>query len=218
MKVLGVSGSPIKDSNTDRALKTVLEATGVDTEFIRLRNYKIEPCRACLKCVDTNVCVINDDGNTLAQKAKNADALVIAGYTPYSSLDARTKAFIERLYPLRHKYGFMQGKPGGAVITCAVPESCETLPPSCDNGVNAVIYYMMEEGMNFVGSAKVLGNLPCIKCGYGDECDLTGIKMMYGTYATVESVGVNRFEDQPEAVNAAKTLGQKIAENLKSKE
>ncbi|MFP4654583.1 MAG: flavodoxin family protein [Methanohalobium sp.] len=53
MKVLGVSGSPIKDSNTDRALKTVLDATGMDTEFIRLKNYNIEPCRACLKCVDT---------------------------------------------------------------------------------------------------------------------------------------------------------------------
>ncbi|MFP4654582.1 MAG: flavodoxin family protein [Methanohalobium sp.] len=162
-------------------------------------------------------CVINDDGNTLAQKAKNADALVIAGYTPYSSLDARTKAFIERLYLLRHKCGFMQGKPGGEVITCAVPSSCEMLPPSCDNGVNAVMYYMMEEGMNFVGSAKILGNLPCIKCGYGDECDLTGIKMMYGTDATVESVGVNRFGDQPEAVEAAKTLGQRIAEALKPK-
>ncbi|ADI74804.1 NADPH-dependent FMN reductase [Methanohalobium evestigatum Z-7303] len=218
MKVLGVSGSPIDDGNTDSALKTALAATGMDTEFVKLKNYNIEPCRACLKCVNTNVCVINDAGNILAQKAKNADALIVAGYTPYSTLDSRSKAFIERLYPLRHKYGFMQGKPGGAVITCAVPGSCEMLPPVCDNGVNAVMYYMMEEGMNFVGSATVLGNLPCIKCGYGDECDLTGIKMMYGNEATVKSVGVNRFEDQPEAVEAAKTLGKNIAEALKSNE
>lgn len=31
MKILGVSGSPIKNSNTDLAVKTVLEATGVDS-------------------------------------------------------------------------------------------------------------------------------------------------------------------------------------------
>jgi multimeric flavodoxin WrbA len=218
MKVLGVSGSPIENGNADRALQTALEATGMETEFVRLRNYNIEPCIACLKCVNTNVCIFEDGGNVLAEKAKYADALIVAGYTPYSTLDSRSKAFIERLYPLRHKYGFMQGKPGGAVITCAVPESCEMLPPACDNGVNAVMYYMMEEGMNFVGSATVLGNLPCIKCGYGDECDLTGIKMMYGTEATVDTVGVNRFEDQSEAVEAAKTLGKNIAEALKSNE
>ena len=31
MKVIGVSGSPIKNSNTDRVIKAVLEATGVET-------------------------------------------------------------------------------------------------------------------------------------------------------------------------------------------
>ncbi len=35
MKVLGISGSPINNSNTDRAVLAVLEATGVaDTEFL----------------------------------------------------------------------------------------------------------------------------------------------------------------------------------------
>ncbi|WP_292484425.1 flavodoxin family protein [Methanohalobium sp.] len=216
MKVLGVSGSPIDDGNTDRALKTVLDTTGMDTEFVKLKNYDIEPCRACLKCVNTNVCVINDDGNTLAQKAKDADALVVAGYTPYSSLDARTKSFIERLYPLHHKYGFMQNKPGGAVITCAIPKTYEMLPDSCSNGENAVMYHMMGEGMNFVGSSKVLGNVPCFSCGYESECDTSGLKMIYGQDATLESVGVNNFEEQSEAIENAKNLGIKIAETLNS--
>ena len=54
IKVLGISGSPIKNSNTDRVVKAVLEATGRETEFIKLKGYQIEPCRACLGCVDTN--------------------------------------------------------------------------------------------------------------------------------------------------------------------
>jgi len=217
MKVLGISGSPVYGSNTDRALKASLEATGLETEFVKLVDYKITPCRACIGCVDTNRCVnTQDDGIMLAEKAKAADALIIACYTPYSSIDALTKAFIERLYPLRHKHGFMAGKPGGAIVTCAVPATSKTLPPSGDMGVNAVMFYMMEEGMNFVGSVKILGNVPCIKCGYGNECKTSGIKMIYGNEATVQSVGVNTFEGQPDALEASRKLGEKIAGVLKT--
>lgn len=217
MKVLGVSGSPIKNSNTDRALKLALESTGLETEFIKLIDYSIAPCQACLGCVETNKCVIEDDGILLAEKAKDADALIIAGFTPYSSLDARTKAFIERLYPLRHLHGYMAGKPGAAIITCAVPADNEMLPPACDFGINAIKFYMMEEGMEFVGEVRVKGNVPCIKCGHGDECTMSGIKMIYGTDSTVASVGVNTLEEQPDAMKAAIELGKNIANKLKSK-
>ncbi len=125
----------------------MLDATGCETEFVKLMDYSIEPCRACLGCVKTNICVIKDDGIELAEKAKAADALVIAGFTPYSMIDARTKAFIERLYPLRHIHGFMAGKPGGAVIASVMPEGSDLLPPACQMGISAVQFYMMEEGM-----------------------------------------------------------------------
>lgn len=217
MKVLGVSGSPIKNSNTDRALRVALESTGLETEFIKLTDYTIAPCLACLGCVKTNTCVIEDDGRLLAEKAKEADALIIAGFTPYSSLDARTKAFIERLYPLRHTHGYMAGKPGGAVITCAVPVDNTMLPPACDFGVNAIRFYMMEEGMDFVGEVRVKGNVPCVTCGHGDECTMSGVKMLYGEDATVASVGINTFEEQTDALKAAVELGKSIAEKLKSK-
>lgn len=217
MKVLGISGSPIKNSNSDRALKLALESTGLKTEFIKLIDYKIEPCRACLGCVKTNTCVIKDDGIELAEKVKEADALIIAGFTPYSSLDSRTKAFIERMYPLRHQHAYMAGKPGGAIITSAVPPGSEALPPAADFGINAIKFYMMEEGMDFTGEVRILGNVPCIKCGLGNECKASGITMLYGPEATVESVGSSSFEDQPEAVAAAVKLGKDIADKLKSK-
>ncbi len=218
MKVLGVSGSPIYNSNTDRALKAALEATGLETEFIKLVEYRLTPCRACIGCVETNRCVnTQDDGILLAEKAKEADALIIAGYTPYSTIDSLTKAFIERLYPLRHKHGFMAGKPGGAIVTCAVPPANKALPPAGDMGVNAIMFYMLEEGMNFVGSVKVIGNVPCIKCGYGNDCKTSGIKMIFGKEATMQSVGVNKFENQSDAFETAQKLGKKIAAVLRKK-
>jgi multimeric flavodoxin WrbA len=217
MKVLGVSGSPIENSSTDRLLIKTLEATGLETEFIKLKDYTVAPCLACLGCVKTNRCVIEDDGIMLAEKAKEADALIIAGFTPYSSLDARTKTFIERLYPLRHMHGFMKGKPGGAIITCAIPADNTMLPPACETGVNAIKFYMMEEGMNFVGEVRVQGNVPCIRCGMGDQCPVSGLKMIFGPEATLASIGVQTVEQQPAAIEAAIKLGKEIACRLKLK-
>ena len=197
MKVLGVSGSPIADSNTDRAVKAVLAATGLETEFVKLSDFTVSPCGACLGCVKTNRCSIQDDGIMLAEKAREADALVVGGFTPYSTLDSRTKAFLERLYPLRHNKGYMVGKPGAAVITSAIPEGCAELPPAADMGVNAVMFYMIEEGMRFIGSLKLQGNVPCVRCGHGDECHMSGIRMMHGPDATVASVGIQRFGRAP---------------------
>jgi len=188
----------------------------MDTEFVKLIDYVVEPCRACLGCVETNRCVIEDDGIMLAKKVREADALIIAGTVPYSSLDGRTKAFIERLYPLRHRHGFLAGKPGGAIVTCATTEGNPVLPPACDNGLDAIRFFMMEEGMNFAGAVKVLGNVPCMRCAFEDICKMSAVRMIFGPNATPQAVEVNRFETQPRAMDAAKRLGHAIAGLLKS--
>jgi multimeric flavodoxin WrbA len=215
MKILGVSGSPVPNSNTDRAVKMALEATGGNSEFIKLKDYWVAPCNACLGCVKTNRCVnTKDDGIVLAEKVKEADALIIGCYTPYSSIDARTKAFLERLYPLRHIHGYMRGKPGGAIVTCAISAEHQGLPPACDMAVKAIQFYMMEEGMNFLGAVKVTGNVPCIKCGKSKECTISGLEMLFGSEATVESVGINTFEEQPDVVKQVRELGRKIGDAI----
>ena len=218
MKVLGVSGSPIPDSNTDRAVKAILDATGLETEFIKLSDYKFSGCMACLKCVHTNKCAItDDDGPMLIEKARKASAIVIGGWTSYSSLDSRTKAFIERCFANRHIKGYMKGKPAVSVVTHAAPEGSPELPPAASMGQNAIMYYMVEDGMNYLGGVKVLGNVPCIRCGVGDTCQSSGVSMLYGPTATVANIGVNKFEDQKAMEDAGK-LGKSIAEILAKKE
>lgn len=180
-------------------------------------NYTVAPCNACLGCVKSNRCVIEDDGVMLTEKAKAADALVVGGFTPYSTLDARTKAFLERLYQLRHQHGFMAGKPGAAVITSAVPEANPELPPAAEMGANAVMFHMMEEGMRFVGALKVAGNVPCLRCGFGDECRMSGVKMMYGPAATVGEIAIHDFAAQPETQAAAHELGGKLVAALRDR-
>lgn len=211
MIVIGISGSPIKNSNTDRAVKMVMGATMARKQwFYKLSDYKISHCNACLGCVESNRCVIDDDGVMLAEKAYKADVIIIGGYTPYSSLDSRTKSFLERLYPLRHRHGLMAGKPGAAVVTCAIPPGKEGMPPACENGLMAIQNYMMEEGMRYVGGVSVLGNVPCVRCKSGIQCQVSGLKMIHGPDATTEKVGINTLEDNPETVAALKKLGEDL--------
>ncbi len=215
MKILGVSGSPIKNSNTDRALKRVLKATGAfKAEFFKLSDLTIAPCMACLQCIETNRCIIKDDGVKLVEKAYKADALIIAGFTPYSSIDARTKTFIERLYPLRHRHGLMKDKVGAGIITCAIPPENTELPPACDNGMQAIQNYMLEEGMNFVGGITLRGNVPCVRCGDDGQCSVSALRMIHGPKATFAEIGISDIDDDPEILKQLDELGQMIARKV----
>jgi len=91
------------------------------------------------------------------------------------------------------------------------------LPPACNNGLNAIRYFMMAEGMAFAGSVKILGNVPCMWCDVEDTCKMSAVKMIFGPNATPKTVEVHRFEAQPQAMDAAKKLGSAIAGLLRSK-
>ena len=82
IEVLGISGSPIENSNTDRLIKAVLDATGLKCEFVKLSQINIRPCLACTKCVPDNICKVKDDFPQLAEEIKNARALIIGAYLP----------------------------------------------------------------------------------------------------------------------------------------
>jgi multimeric flavodoxin WrbA len=47
-QILGISGSPIKNSNTDRLVQAVLDAGGLKAEFVKLSRINVRTCIACL--------------------------------------------------------------------------------------------------------------------------------------------------------------------------
>ena len=130
IEVLGISGSPTKNSNTDRLIKAVLNETGAESEFVKLSDINVRPCRACYKCVPDNVCKVNDDFPALAEKIKTAKALVIGGYIPYSQIDGYTKALLERFWSFRHQENLLKGKLVATVITGLDPEALATVNQS----------------------------------------------------------------------------------------
>jgi len=212
IQVLGISGSPILDSNTDRAVKRILEHTELETQFVKLSEYDFSPCRACLGCVNSNECVLQDDARGVALLFHDAPAFVLGAFTPYSSLDARTKAFIERMYCFRHMKMGNAGKVGVAVITTAIRPGMPELPAAAETATTQINYWMMEEGIRNLGSLVIEGNVPCIRCGRGDACPASGVKMLHGPDATVASIGVHTFENNQAWLARARELGEKIRE------
>lgn len=100
-QIIGISGSPIKDSNTDRLVGAILDATGLESEFVKLSRINVRLCFACKKCVPDNICKVKDNFQELAEKIKTAGALIISAYPPYGQIDGFTKALLERFWSFR---------------------------------------------------------------------------------------------------------------------
>lgn len=210
IEILGISGSPIDNSNTDRLVKTILDATGLESEFVKLSEIDVKPCMACKKCVRDNICKVNDDFPALAEKIKQAGALVIGAYIPYGQIDGFTKAFLERLWSLRHLTNLLRGKLCATVLTGLGPDQL-------DNVNQAMALQLKEyEGMDLLGQLTIQGNVPCVTCGAGDECEMSGIKMFHGEDARSEDIPYAKVEDQKQVWQQAKEIGKLIGKRMKS--
>ena len=211
VKVLGISGSPVKNSNTDRLVNAILEATGLETEFVKLSRINVRPCFACKKCVPDNICKVKDDFQKLAERIKNANALVIGAYTPYGQIDGFTKALLERFWSFRHLNNLLKGKLCATVLTGLDPRGLDAINMALATEIRDY------ERMELVGQLSIQGNLPCLTCGQGDDCEMSGVQLLYGPDARTSEIGYNRVEDQEMVWAEAARLGGLIGERLQKK-
>ena len=208
IKALGISGSPIKNSNTDRLVKAMLDATGLESEFVKLSNINVRPCLACKKCVPDNICKVKDDYPDLAEKIKKTKALIIGAYIPYGQIDGFTKALLERFWSLRHVNNLLRGKLCATILTGLNPDAL-------DNVNQALATELRDfERMEIVGQLSVQGNLPCLTCGEGDRCEMSGVKILYGQNAKTSDHRYSRVENQKEVWENAARMGRLIRERL----
>jgi len=210
IEVLGISGSPIDNSNTDRLIRAILDATELECEFVKLSRINIRPCLACKRCVPDNICKVKDDFPELAEKIKNAKALIIGAYIPYKQIDGFTKALLERFWSLRHVRNLLGGKLCATVLTYLSPDAADNV-----NQALAIQLKDMER-MELVGQVKVNGNIPCLTCGEGDECQMSGLRKRYGPDARSSDYPYVRIEDQKEVCQEAIRIGSLIGQRVRT--
>ena len=213
IEVLGISGSPIENSNTDRVIQAMLDATGLETEFVKLSRINVRPCLACKRCVQDNICKVGDDFPELAEKIKKAKALIIGAYLPYKQIDGFTKALLERFWSLRHLTNLLAGKLCATVLTHLTEDAGDSVRQALATQLGEM------EHMEIVGQVMIRGNLPCFTCGVGDECKMSGINRRYGPETESSDYKYSRAEDQKEvwdeAIRIGRLIGQRVGTEVK---
>ncbi len=102
VRVLGISGSPHRQGNTEQLLDCFLEGAadaGGETEKIVLSTLNYRSCRGCNACHKTGICVIDDDLiPILTKKVPEADIVALASPIYSMSITSEMKAFIDRAH------------------------------------------------------------------------------------------------------------------------
>ena len=101
--VLGLAGSPRRGGNSDILLDEALAGAaeaGASTEQIVLEGLAIRPCQNCDGCLNTGVCIIDDDMQAIHHKLKGADRLVLSSPVFFLGLPAQAKAMVDRCQAL----------------------------------------------------------------------------------------------------------------------
>ena len=95
VRILGISGTPIKGGNCDTLVQEALKAAaevgkvvgGVETGFITLADKKIAMCQHCQWCIENRQpCKIKDDFQMISDKIEQCDGLILGGPTWFRTL------------------------------------------------------------------------------------------------------------------------------------
>lgn len=112
--ILGVSGSPRRNGNSDTLLKQALAGAaeaGARTEAVYLRNVQFSSCVGCERCRKDKICTKLIDGmSVLYPKIQEAKGLVVVSPAHNYNVTALMKAFIDRYYCF---YDFTDDRPRG---------------------------------------------------------------------------------------------------------
>ncbi|MGC9316840.1 MAG: flavodoxin family protein [Armatimonadota bacterium] len=112
MNILYLSGSPRRDSNTDRLLEIIRSVA--PGEMLKLVDHTVEHCRCCWSCRERDCCVIDDDfTRVIWPKMAACDALVIGCPVYFNNVPSQTKALIDRTWAYRQE---LRNTIGGAVV------------------------------------------------------------------------------------------------------
>lgn len=103
MKILGLVGSPRRESNTDLLVTEILNGTaenGNATEKVYLYNINIAPCVDCKACRKGDYkCALKDDMQQLYPKLEHARTIIFGTPLYWYGPSAKMKLLIDRLRP-----------------------------------------------------------------------------------------------------------------------
>jgi len=160
IKVLGLLGSPRRQSNTEILLDSALAGAvdrGAETEKLLLSEMDISPCKEIYACLETGRCAIQDDMQVIYEKILAADHLIFASPIFFYGITAQAKAMVDRCQALWvKKYILGIGKEDtrirrGVFISVGATKGNNLF----DGAVLTVKYFYDAIGVNYINALLV---------------------------------------------------------------
>ena len=162
VRVLGIMGSPRKQSNTDILLDKAFEGAGqagAEVEKVLVSRLKISPCLEIYACRKDGDCAIKDDMQVLYKKLLEADHVIFASPMFFYGVTSQAKAVIDRcqaLWIMKHVLGV--GKEDkrerkGLFISVGATRGVKLF----DGAVLTVKYFFDAIGVKYSGDLLVRG-------------------------------------------------------------
>ena len=100
MKALAINGSSRKNGNTQLLINLIIEnlsAHAIEAKIISLADFSLAPCLGCFACKAKGRCIQSSDGfNTIFEKMKSADALILGSPVYSADVSSRMKTLLDR--------------------------------------------------------------------------------------------------------------------------
>jgi multimeric flavodoxin WrbA len=152
-KVIGVTGSPRANGNTDFAVNTALQALerecGATTELLAVRDYSLEHCAGCRGCMTAKRCVIEgDDLERMVKPLNEADVIIVGSPVYWNSPPGVMKDFMDRVHGWFVVGPIWEGKQAGIINVAA--------DGGFDSHEDALRGWLSYYGANIVATARLL--------------------------------------------------------------
>lgn len=172
MKVLAIHGSPLPNGNTTNILHEVqdqFERDGIEMEIVPVYDYTLTNCNVCMTCEirGDGRCYDEEDGfNSILDRMRAADAVLIASPTYMNAAPSQLQNFLERAHLVLKNCGSpLTGKIGG-VIAISQHDGGSLL-------YNQLVDFLLRNGMMVCGSSP----LSIVHAWYSPDYENDGIGM-----------------------------------------
>ncbi|MCP4717790.1 MAG: flavodoxin family protein [Deltaproteobacteria bacterium] len=104
MSILGICGSHRDESNTNKLIKIIAEASGKAHDLVYVNDLDIKPCTGCSMCMmNEGQCPLEDDMESINEKLMQADALIIGSPTYFMDVSGVVKCLIDRTMAIYYR-------------------------------------------------------------------------------------------------------------------
>ncbi len=159
-----------KGGISEQSLHYLLQHTGQAFEIFPLIELELQTCDACLKCVKTNLCCKPDGLVEIYNNMHSADAVVFAAPEYWEGINAKARAFWERIcFMGRHNEGFPLSHLKGVIIGISGTGDSSA-------GMTDLRRFMEDARIQVINETSVQGSYACFDCGFGASCGVSGLR------------------------------------------